>query len=97
MKKFIIALDNSNSEKNDKFLEYINDNNLNWWHWINNFWIVIDSEDSLTALDLRNVVYEIFKENAFVMEFQKDSWGGFGPSSDKPDGKNMFNWLHKNL
>lgn len=97
MRKFIVTIEESTEEQDNLFLDYIKENEFNWWHWIKNFWIIIDYKDTINSLTLRDKVSEIYGSRNLVLEFEKKGWGGFGPNSDEPGGKNMFNWLNNIL
>lgn len=96
-KRFIVCFENKNSNKDfdDNFIDYIENNNLYWWHWISNLWLLIDPSNTLTASIIRDQIHQIFDTNRIlVIELQeeKDTWSGYGPT--KP--KNMFDWMKKN-
>lgn len=94
---FIIALDESIPEIDDRLTQIAKEKDLYWWNWINNFWIVIDDKSELTANALRKEINDVDNNvTTLVVEIEAFDWSGFGPSSEKDD-KNMFNWLHKNL
>ncbi|MGO9145538.1 MAG: hypothetical protein ACLQDF_04145 [Desulfomonilia bacterium] len=95
-KRFVVALDTSTEEQNDKFIEYIKENEMGWWHWISNFWLLTDTNDKVTAEKLRDDLLTIYPGvTQLVLEFRKDNdtWSGFGPKSDT---RNMYEWLHNN-
>lgn len=96
MSKFLIALDNSTKEQNEKFVDFINEKGYGWWHWIDNFWI-IDTSSKLTAVELRNELGELYPNiNKLVIELKNNNftWAGYGPSNEN---NNMFDWLKRNF
>lgn len=91
-KKFIVVIDNSKKEQDDAFLEYIKKNNLNWWHWINNLWLLIDYSGNLSAVQLRDLLQTYYPEiNCIVFEHNDEPWAGRGPGGQD---RNMFTWLN---
>lgn len=94
-KRFIILIDNTDSDKDDKFIEFVKEEKLGWWHYLNNSWLIKTSKE-IRAKDLRDKVREIYNENCLVIEIREDgadTWSGFGP---KGENRNMFTWIHKN-
>ncbi|AYZ32601.1 hypothetical protein [Serratia sp. FDAARGOS_506] len=92
-RKYIVALDSSTAEQNEEFRKYIKKNGMGWWHWLNNFWLLTDSEGKKTAGDIRTDIRKFFPGiRLLVLQIDKegDTWAGFGPNSDE---KNMFTWL----
>ncbi|MBG0624982.1 hypothetical protein I4P27_11140 [Enterobacter roggenkampii] len=92
-RKFAVALDSSTVEQNKKLKEFIEENGLGWWHWINNFWLLTDAKGNFSAQSLREKLNEIYPGvHLLVISLDKDgeSWSGYGP---KNETKNMFNWL----
>lgn len=94
-RKFAVALDSSNAEQNAKLREFIKNNGLGWWYWINNFWLLTDSKGRLSAQDIREELGKIYPGvHCIVLSLDKDgdSWSGYGPNNSE---KNMFNWLRE--
>lgn len=95
-KRYIVCVNNSTKEQDEKFVEFIKSKNLGWWHWLNNTWLLVDDSGILTAADIRDSARDIFTpEYNIVIEIGQttDTWSGFGI---KTEDKNMFAWLHKN-
>ena len=95
-KRFIVGLDESTAEQNEKFKQYIDEQGLAWWHWIDNFWLLKDSSETLNSEVIRDELGEIYPNvHKIVIELKGDSindtWSGYGPSGEK---RNMFDWLH---
>jgi hypothetical protein len=94
-KRFIVALDSSTKEQNDMFKEYIDHHGLGWWHWIKDFWLLIDSKGYLTARELRDELGKIYPGvYKMVLELRSgdDTWSGYGLAKED---RNMFDWLRK--
>ena len=95
-KRFIICINNSTKEQDEEFMTFIRSNNLSWWHWLSNIWLISDKQGKLTASQIRDEIKIIFdNEYNLVLEInnEKDTWAGFGP---KTEDKNMFKWLKNN-
>lgn len=96
-KRFIVAIDSNTKEQDEKFVSYLNQRNLAWWHWISNFWIITDDKGSIKASELRDIVRKAyFVENNLILELPDTikNWAGYGPSTQK---NNMFTWIKNNL
>jgi len=85
-----------NTVANYLALRFINANRLGWWHWLDNFWLLVDLKGELDAIRLTDKVKASFPGvHNLVIELNEagDTWYGFGPNSGE---QNMFNWLQKN-
>lgn len=94
-KRYIVALDSHTKEQNQKFKDFINENSLGWWYWINGFWLLTDPKGAFTARQLRDKLGIIYPEvRKLIIELRgspdDDTWSGYGPNTEN---KNMFNWL----
>jgi len=95
-KRFVVLVGSATKEQNDAFLRYIKANNLGWWHWLPNAWLLKGTNTQLKAANIRDAARDVFgKANNFVIELNEEgeTWSGFGP---KTETKNMFAWIHKN-
>lgn len=95
-KRFVICINGSTKEQENKFVEYINTQGVGWWHWLTNTWLIVDRNGKTSAGTWREKAVEIFeREHVLVIEIsqQNDTWSGFGPSSDEKD---MFKWIRDN-
>jgi hypothetical protein len=95
-KRFIVCIDDSTKEQDQKFIEYIKENGFGWWHYLKNTWLIADSTGKSSVSEIRNMVKESY-DNEYNMVFQlnedEGTWSGFGPSSEK---RNMFKWIKEN-
>lgn len=95
-KRFIVALNSETLEQGKEFVEYLRKNNLGWWHWISNTWLIVDSKGKLTAASFRDDLNEIFPNvRKIVLELRgaDDTWSSFGPTTPN---ENMTSWIRKN-
>lgn len=80
-------------EKSQAFLQYIKDNNLYWWHWLSNTWLIVDTQSKIDLTSLRDKTKEIFKADNLIIRVDQGNWAGFGPNGEN---RNMFTWLKEN-
>lgn len=94
-KRYIVCVNNSNKEKDNLFIDYLKQNGLGWWHYLDNFWLLTDSSGKFSAAEIRNQLNIIYSARNIVIEINQnsDSWAGFGPNNEK---ENMFDWIDKN-
>ena len=95
-KRFIVAVDSNIDKQNDSFIKFIKENGLGWWHWIDNFWLLVSANKDLNTTKIREAVNESFPGSyCLVIEFtgNPNDWSGFGP---KTKDRDMFSWLHRN-
>lgn len=92
-KRFIILIDNTTNEQDEKFLEYIKENGFGWWHYLNNSWLLTSYKD-FTVNKIRDDLNKIYEgETKLIIELRgntNDTWAGFGPQGET---RNMFTWL----
>lgn len=95
-KRFVVCLNSSTNEQNEKFKEFIKESRLGWWHWLSNSWLLVDSKGQCTASSLRDQLNRNYPGiHSLVLELRgdDDTWAGFGPSGED---KNMFKWIKEN-
>ena len=95
-KRFIVCISDFTKDKDVKFIEFIRNNRLGWWHWLPNTWLLSDPNGKLSVKQIRDQVRQIYdNEHVLVIEINNvgDTWSGFGPSSEQ---KNMFKWIKNN-
>lgn len=93
MKRYVLAVDSSTKEQNDAFLAFVKVTGLGWWHWLDNFWLLADDSDNLSAVTIRDKANECYPGvHKLVLQLDQtgDTWAGFGPKTDRRD---MFTWL----
>jgi len=93
--RYLVAVSSSTKPQNDSFIDFINSHGLAWWHWIDNFWLIVDRAGKLDVEKLREGVGNSFPGVHHLVIEQNangDIWAGFGPKSEE---RNMFKWLHE--
>lgn len=95
-KRYIVCINSSTKEQDQKFLTYLRDNGFGWWHHLKNTWLIVDLDGTSKINDIRDVTRESY-DKEYTMVFQlnegEGTWSGYGPSSDN---KNMFKWIREN-
>jgi hypothetical protein len=92
-KSFVIAAGPLSRDEERAITEHFRDKYA-WWHWIDGFWLIIDSSGNLTAQDIRDHLHQVAPSaRLLALEVQGISdWAGIGPETE---GKNMFRWIRK--
>ena len=94
-KYYICALNSSAPENEKVFSSFLDSKGFEYWHWINNFWILkVGTNYSARAIveDLDRIFP---KTNYFICAIvSTPEWFGRGPAGEN---SNMFTWLQENL
>lgn len=93
-KKFVVLIDQTTAAQNKAFLERIKEEDLSWWHWIQDAWLLVDSTGEWTSSKIVEVANEYYPTiNKVVLEFREDgtdTWTTFGPKTPQRD---MATWI----
>ena len=91
-RRFIVAVNTLTAEQEKQFAADLNNAGLDWWHWIQNFWLVIDRSNQYGAENIRNHLANIMPGRfSMIMEVEPTgNWAGFGPTGDQ---LSMSQWL----
>ena len=79
-------------EDEKAFAAYLDSLECYWWHWIENFWMIVDPHNRLTALSLRDALLQITSagrpSRRFIVVDAEGSrtWGGAATQEEA-------NWL----
>jgi hypothetical protein len=96
-KRFVLLLDTTTAEQNKNFLDQIKKAGFNWWHWIQDAWLLVDSTGEWTSARVRDLASEYYPGvDKLVLELRDDgtdTWGSYGPKTEKRD---MAKWLKTN-
>lgn len=97
MKRFIIAVDRVTPEQINVFTKLLQSSNCGWWHWMANLWLVVDPNDSATAVSWRDKLNALLSSQSarvFVTEIVGAlAWAGTVPA--KAHGWLQQNWSIK--
>jgi len=93
-KRFVVGINLTSEDDEKRLASYLKKTRYGWWHWIKNFWLIIDGQGTLTATQLRDEIIQLFPStNLFVIELKdKGTWAGMGPTNPIFD---MFKWIRE--
>lgn len=95
-KRFAVALNMATPAQDNNFISYLKKNDMAWWRYVGNFWLLIDYSDKQDVESIRNELMSIFPGiHNFVMDVtgvEQGNWAGYGPNVGK---NNMFEWLNE--
>lgn len=98
-KRFIILTGATNDDEDKRFIEHLEANNMSWWHWLSNSWLVADFSRMQNVVTLRDKAKEIFPgKNIIVFEVTDSmpyNWSGFGPVHETEKKLDMFHWIRE--
>jgi hypothetical protein len=96
MKKLFIVTSDPTSEEQDKVFQEWIEAEFNWWHWLQQTWMLVDEYGVHTALEIRDKARDTFP-GVYLMVFEisrdRSTWAGWGANSEK---RNMFAWIIDN-
>lgn len=92
-KKFIVSIHGLTEEQENKFVEFCTQLGMGWWHYIDNFWLLVTYGGKISALEIRKKLDTISgNKRCLVIEVTGNmKYAGRGP---KEEGNNMFDWLN---
>lgn len=96
MKKIAVTVTGLTADEEKQFIEFLQERDLKWWHWIGDLWIVQSLDDNKKSLqEIRTFLRERRNsERGFICTISDDSsWVGFA-ERDKLD--EIFDWVKKN-
>jgi len=91
-KRFVIAVDPLTATEEKSLKSALE--GAAWWHWLPNFWLVVDDGDQFTTESIRNAIGKI-KSSArcIVLEVDEKGWSGrMRPDAQKRD---MGRWIRE--
>lgn len=95
--RYIISTTNLVGEdQQKKFAARLTKNDLLWWHWLHNTWLVIDQQERYNAASYAQVLREEFPSAWFVvLEWKGGDWSAYGPTGTGDIENDMIVWLRK--
>jgi hypothetical protein len=99
MRKFVVGCAGLDNDREKEFIYYIGQNNLLWWHWIDNFWMLVDNEDQVSAVDIRDKLKEIAPgQDIMILQIPGEAygWAGYGPTKKFGDWMRAT-WIPKEI
>ena len=96
-RRFVAAIEGFTTEE-DKRLSNLFNERCAWWHWINGFWMIVDTSNTLDSPAIHDMICEVKGQPlpvAMVLEVSLipdglAGWAGSGPSTHNV---NMFQWI----
>jgi|SRR6185312_6102013 len=91
-KKFVILTQEDNKNITDTLTNYFKTNNLAYWHWLPNSYLMIDPKGNKTASTIRNDLRSVLPSLTYVVLEATGNidWAGRGQTETRP---NMFEWI----
>ncbi len=92
MRRFVVAAENLRTRE---FAEFLDNNGLGWWHWIENFWLITAPNSTEISAEILQSKVNVFSDSPRCMVIElhgAHTWSGHGPTNSD-DGSNMFDWL----
>ena len=91
---FVVGLNHTTKDQTNALQEWIENNDLNWWHWVDGMWLLISNRRDLEVSTIRDRLNALAPGvTALVLEVEPVTWSGFGPKTGVRD---MFKWLKAN-
>lgn len=93
-RRFAVAVDGLAPKEQRALIAFLRERGCAWWHWIPNFWLVIDKRGSLSTGQIRDAL-RLICEDAVVLVLNlsdQKGWSGKGPKGPE---RNMFEWLRE--
>lgn len=95
MHMYVLAVQGLSAEKEKGLATYLEKRGYGWWHWIENFWIIVTYSEENFSQKLIDLINEDNAHRIFLLQVHPEKkWHGVGPATDD---KNMFEWLEENL
>src|SRR5688572_27197212 len=90
-RRFVIAASGQTADQQKAFREYLSLYG-GWWHWIENFWLFVTDDLTLTCEAIRNQARDLGATQVVVFEFTEErDWAASGRKH--PSGISQWDWL----
>lgn len=89
---FTLSTDPIQPEETRAFQEKIE--SCAWWHWLPNYWLIVDPQEQLTASVIVDHLHAINpRTRALALQIERIEWAAL----TRPDeqGKDMAGWLRR--
>lgn len=90
--RFVVSTDAMSEAEEKLFRAAITGMGGKWWHWLPNFWLIVDPTETIKPTDIRNSVKKI-NGNVRAMVIQVEPKGWSGLTKPGPNGKGMVDWI----
>lgn len=89
-RRFSLATDPLTPEEEKSLKEKLK--GLAWWHWLPNYWLIIDTKDENTVNSIRDILFNINKtKRCIVLKIDKSTWSALSKKDAK--GTDMCDWI----
>jgi hypothetical protein len=89
-KRFVVSTDPMKAAQEKQFKDALGET-AGWWHWLPNFWLIIDHGD-LDVASIRDMIHKVDSSvRAIVLEVEEINWAAL----TRPDseGRDMAAWI----
>ncbi len=86
----MVAIDDATKDQQDAVTRYLKSENVGFWHYFSDLWLVTEGGREWTAADLRSNLLEVVPgATLLVMPIESGrKWAAYGP-------KGTFKWLRE--
>ena len=94
MRRFVIATAGLDARSELAFAQFLNSKGGSWWHWIENFWLFVTENETITAEAIRDWLINKTgnDQRSVVIEFTDyKTWAGARPEKEV----DAFEWMHR--
>ena len=89
--RYVVCIDDTTVEQQNKVTKYFKElDNVGYWHWYSDLWLVTDPGDQLSTEKIRQGLDALLPDaNKIVIEVESGyAWSIFGK-------EDSFKWLHE--
>lgn len=93
-RKFVLATDPLTAEQEKSLADKLSP--AVYWHWLPNFWLIVDKSETLTASAINKFIAEITDRSrrCLVTQVEAQRWAAQTRKDDK--GNDMADWIRRN-
>jgi hypothetical protein len=92
IKRYVVATEALTEEQQRAFAARLPQPQFGWWHWLPNFWLVVDTYGTTNADYIRDQLASVSGIQSFVGEVEPKFWSGMF-TQDKMRRDAMAMWL----
>src|SRR5579871_1603340 len=73
IRRFVISVDAEMPDEQARITDYFKVQGLQYWHWLQHQWLVVDYQDKWNVISLRNALNKLAPtRNNFVIQIKED-------------------------
>ncbi len=92
-KRFIVLVEGLSPADERRFLDFIDQNNLSWWHRFENVWFLVNRDKAISSKEINQFLRDLKSSvRGIAYEVQPASWAGFGQAEEIEE---LFAWLKR--